>query len=166
MPIRTGEVEISPDELSQDAWLSFIGHIQTPFKTRQECPRNGRKSDEIAYIKLKEPFLPALKSIETCSHVIVFYWMHEAIRTLVQQAPKFADATHGTFALRSPNRPNPVSISVVELVEVMPDGLKIRYIDCLDGTPLIDIKPYFQQTDAVPEAEVGWFNKLETEKPD
>ncbi|MCT4656405.1 MAG: tRNA (N6-threonylcarbamoyladenosine(37)-N6)-methyltransferase TrmO [Cohaesibacter sp.] len=156
MPKRPGELEISDKLLTQDAWVSFIGHIETPFKNRSECPRNGRKTDEIAYVKLKPDFLPALKSIESCSHVIIFYWMHEAMRTLVQQCPKFDDACHGTFALRSPNRPNPISISVVELLEVMPDGLKIRYIDCLDGTPLLDIKPYFHQTDSIPEAEVGW----------
>ena len=159
MPKRPGEMELPADCLNQDASLSFIGQIETPFKDRKDCPRNGRKTDEIAFVKLKPEFLPGLKSIETCSHVIVFYWMHKAMRTLIQQRPKFDDAIHGTFALRSPNRPNPISISVVELLEVMPDGLKIRYIDCLDGTPLLDIKPYFHQTDSIPEAEVGWFNK-------
>ncbi len=159
MSKRPGEMELESGCLSEDASLSFIGHIETPFKFRKDCPRNGRKTEEIAYIRLKEEFLPGLKSIETCSHVIVFYWMHEAMRTLIQQRPKFSDGIHGTFALRSPNRPNPISISVVELLEVLPDGLKIRYIDCLDGTPLLDIKPYFHQTDSVPEAEVGWFNK-------
>lgn len=156
MPVRPGELELDTNCLTQDAWLSFIGHIETPFKTRSDCPRNGRKTNEIAYVHVKEEFRPALKSLETCSHVIVFYWMHEAMRTLVQQRPKFAESIHGTFALRSPNRPNPISISVVELLEVLPDRLKIRYIDCLDGTPLLDIKPYFHQTDAIPQAEVGW----------
>ena len=156
MSIRPGEMELAEETLNHDAWLSFIGHIETPFKTRSDCPRHGRKTEETACIKLKPPFLPGLKSLETCSHVIVFYWMHEATRTLIQQHPKLADSIHGTFALRSPNRPNPISMSVVELLEVLPDSLKIRYIDCLDGTPLLDIKPYFPMTDSIPDAKIGW----------
>ncbi|PLW79026.1 tRNA (N6-threonylcarbamoyladenosine(37)-N6)-methyltransferase TrmO [Cohaesibacter celericrescens] len=165
MPKRPGEMELAENCLSQDAWLSFIGHIQTPFKSREMCPRNGRGTDEVAYIKLKPEFLPGVKSLETCSHVIVFYWMHHAMRTLIQQRPKFDTDIHGTFALRSPNRPNPIAISVVELLEIQPDGLKIRYIDCLDGTPLLDIKPYFPHTDAIPDAQVGWFDKATTPDP-
>lgn len=166
MEKRDGEREIDPACITTDASLSFIGHIETPFKDRSQCPRNGRKTQEIAFVRLREEFLPGLKSLETCSHVILLYWMHEASRTLIQQRPKFADATHGTFALRSPNRPNPIAMSVVELLEVTSQGLTIRYIDCVDGTPLLDIKPYFTHTDCIPEANVGWFNALPSEKAD
>lgn len=159
MSKRPGETELDPNCLTEDAWLTFIGHIETPFETPKDCPRNGRNSDEIATIRLKPEFLPGLKSLETCSHLIVFYWMNQAMRTLIEQAPKFDNRTHGTFALRSPHRPNPIAMSTVELLEVCSDGLKIRYIDCVNGTPLLDIKPYFAHTDSVPEANVGWFNE-------
>ena len=164
MPKRPGEMELDARCLGQDAWLSYIGHIETAFKTRQDCPRQGRRTEEIAYVRLKPDFLPGLKSIESCSHAIIFYWMHEADRTLIQQHPRFAEKVHGTFAIRSPNRPNPISISVVEILERLPDGLKIRYIDCMDGTPLIDIKPYIPNTDCVPDARVGWLDALKPEE--
>ena len=159
MPKRPGEMEIAQSCLQKDAYLSFIGHIETPFQTIKDCPRCGVGNQEIALVRLKPEFLPGLKSVETCSHVILFYWMHEAMRTLIQQCPRFAEEAHGTFALRSPNRPNPISMSVVELLEVTSDGLKIRNIDCLDGTPLLDIKPYFASSDAPENTMVGWFDK-------
>ena len=162
MTKRPGEIELAPEALNHDAWISFIGQIETPFKKREDCPRHGRKTDEIARIRLKPAFLPGLKSLETCSHVIVFYWMHQANRTLIQQCPRFADSVHGTFALRSPNRPNPISMSVVDLLEVTDDGLLVRHIDCLDGTPLLDLKPYFPHTDSIPDASTGWFDTLKS----
>ena len=91
--------------------------------------------------------------IERCSHLIVLYWMDEARRDLIRQVPGHLGKPRGTFALRSPVRPNPIALSVVELLKV--DGLRltIRYIDCRDGTPLIDIKPYFATTDSIPDAQ-------------
>jgi tRNA (Thr-GGU) A37 N-methylase len=85
--------------------------------------------------------------------------MHQARRDLVLQAPRHYAAHRGTFALRSPVRPNPIAASVVRLLEV--DGLRLTVVglDCMDGTPLVDLKPYFASTDAVPDAVVGWHTK-------
>jgi tRNA-Thr(GGU) m(6)t(6)A37 methyltransferase TsaA len=81
--------------------------------------------------------------------------MDQARRDLVVQVPRHG-ARRGTFALRSPVRPNPIAMSVVRLVNVDGTRLSVIGLDCLDGTPLIDIKPYFASVDAVPEAAVGW----------
>jgi tRNA (Thr-GGU) A37 N-methylase len=85
--------------------------------------------------------------------------MDQARRDLVIQAPRHYGEPRGTFALRSPVRPNPIAASVVRLVNV--EGLKLSVVglDCRDGTPLLDIKPYFASTDAVPDAVVGWHAK-------
>jgi tRNA-Thr(GGU) m(6)t(6)A37 methyltransferase TsaA len=86
------------------------------------------------------------------SHLILLYWLDGSRRDLLVQAPKHLDAPRGTFSLRSPVRPNPIGLAVVELLGVEGNRLRVRNIDCRDGTPLIDIKPYFASTDSVPDA--------------
>jgi tRNA-Thr(GGU) m(6)t(6)A37 methyltransferase TsaA len=153
--IREGEIAI---ELPQryDASLYYIGHIRTPWPTRDDCPKNGRESDAVCTIEVDPRFAAALAGVESSTHLLVLYWMDEARRDLVVQAPRHYDTQRGTFALRSPVRPNPIATSVVRLVRVDGTRLSVIGLDCLDGTPLIDIKPYFASTDAVPAATVGW----------
>ena len=88
--------------------------------------------------------------------MLVLYWMDRARRDLVLQAPRHYREPRGTFALRSPVRPNPIAASVVRLTKVDGTNLSVVGLDCLDGTPLIDLKPYFASVDAVPDAVVGW----------
>jgi len=85
--------------------------------------------------------------------------MSEARRDLVQQMPKHVTEPRGTFALRSPVRPNPIALSVVRLLRIEGTTLTVVGLDCLDGTPLLDIKPYFASTDAVPDAIVAWHRR-------
>lgn len=144
---------------SDDATLTFIGQVRTPFLKRHEAPRNVRGSDATCYLEIDTPYRPAMKSLISCSHIVVLYWLDRARRDLIQQIPGFDNQSHGTFALRSPNRPNPIGFAVSELIAVEDDRLVIRYIDALDQTPLLDIKPYFASTDSIPEARVGWFEK-------
>jgi tRNA-Thr(GGU) m(6)t(6)A37 methyltransferase TsaA len=141
------------------AELVFIGRIRTPWRERSACPRNSRESGETARVEIDAAFRPALLDLDTATHVILLYWLDRARRDLLVQSPPFDDRPHGTFALRSPNRPNPIGLSVCELVSVEPGGLIVRHIDCLDGTPLLDIKPYFASTDSVPQARVGWHER-------
>lgn len=148
---RPGEIAIDLPAWA-DAEVFFIGRIRTKFATRADCPKNGRKSAAEATIELDPRFAGGLLDIERCSHLIVLYWMDEARRDLIQQVPGHLGKPRGTFALRSPVRPNPIALSVVELVKVDGPRLTIRYIDCRDGTPLIDIKPYYATTDSIPDA--------------
>ncbi len=137
---RAGELEVPlPDRT--DAHLVFIGRIRTPFLTRDDCPRQGRPDGPVCRIEIHEPWRPALKGLEQYKAIEVIYWLHQARRDLVQQSPKSDGNVTGTFALRSPLRPNPIAVSLVSLVAVEPDGLLVRGLDCLDGTPLVDIKP-------------------------
>lgn len=153
--IRPGETitELPP---SYDASVYFIGRINTPWRRREECPKNPRESDAVCHIEVDARWAAALKDVETCSHLIVLYWMDKSRRDLVIQVPHHYGEQRGTFALRSPARPNPIALSVVRLLEVKGTTLSVCGLDCLDGTPLIDIKPYFASTDAVPEALTGW----------
>jgi tRNA-Thr(GGU) m(6)t(6)A37 methyltransferase TsaA len=157
-PLRPGELQVAlPPNF--EAGLYFIGRIRTPWWTVAECPKNSGEADAVCTIELDSCYTPGLKDVETCTHLIVLYWMSEARRDLLVQQPRIYPVPHGAFALRSPMRPNPIALSVVELLGVEGATLRVRGIDCLDGTPLLDIKPYFASTDSKPGARVGWHEK-------
>jgi tRNA-Thr(GGU) m(6)t(6)A37 methyltransferase TsaA len=139
-----------------DAGLYYIGKVRTPWTRREQCPKNARESDAVCTLEVDDRFAEALALVETCSHLLVLYWMDRSPRNIVLQNPRHYGELRGTFALRSPARPNPIAASVVRLVKR--DGAKLSVVglDCLDGTPLLDIKPYFASTDSVPDAVVGW----------
>jgi tRNA-Thr(GGU) m(6)t(6)A37 methyltransferase TsaA len=139
-----------------DASLYFIGRIHTPWKERKDCPKNARESNAICAVKLDPRWSEGLKDVATCSHIILLYWMDKSPRNLVLQVPRRKNIQRGTFALRSPARPNPIAMSGVRLLKVEGGTLSVIGLDCLDGTPLLDIKPYFASTDSFPEAVVGW----------
>ena len=105
-------------------------------------------------IELDPRYAAALDGVAGCSHLVILYFMHEARRDLLVQMPRHGER-RGTFAVRSPVRPNPIAMSVVRLVRIDGTTLSVVGLDCLDGTPLIDIKPYFASVDSVPEAVVG-----------
>jgi tRNA-Thr(GGU) m(6)t(6)A37 methyltransferase TsaA len=153
--IRPGEAAVPLPE-HFDAQLYFIGRIRTPWTRREDCPKNARESDAICTIEVDERWADALTDVETCSHLFVLYWMDRARRDLVLQVPRHYGEPRGSFALRSPVRPNPIAASVVRLIERKGTALSVAGLDCLDGTPLLDLKPYFASTDAVPDAVVGW----------
>ena len=139
-----------------DAGLYFIGHIATPWRNREDCPKNSAESNAVCTIEVDPRYADGLKDLGTSSHVIVLYWMDRAPRNLVLQKPRHYGETRGVFALRSPARPNPIALSVAELIAIDGPRLEVRGLDCLDGTPLLDLKPYFASTDAKPGADVGW----------
>jgi len=153
--IRPGEVAVALPQ-TFDAGLYFIGRIRTPWKTPDECPKNARESDAVCTIEVDARWTLALTEVETCTHLLVLYWMDRARRDLVLQAPRHYGQPRGTFALRSPVRPNPIAASVAQLVKIDGTTLSVVGLDCLDATPLLDLKPYFASTDAVPDATVGW----------
>ena len=153
--IRPGEVAVDLPE-KFDAGLYFLGRIHTPWTRHDDCPKNPRESDAECTIEVDARYAPGLKEVESCSHLVVLYWMDKAPRNLVLQVPHHYGVQRGTFALRSPARPNPIALSVVRLVRIDGNKLTVVGLDCLDGTPLIDLKPYFASTDAAPDAVVGW----------
>ena len=151
--IRPGEIAVPlPDTFN--AGVYFIGRIRTPWTKRDDCPKNARGSDAICTIELDPRYAAALDGISACSHLFILYFMDQARRDLLVQSPRHGER-RGTFAIRSPVRPNPIAMSVVRLVRVDGTALSVVGLDCLDGTPLIDIKPYFASVDSVSDAVVG-----------
>lgn len=156
--VRDGEVTTELPAAT-DAGVYYIGRIRTPWTDRKQCPKNARGSDAVCTIELDPRFTDALKDVETCTHLVLLYWMDKAPRNLVRQVPGHGTSSggqHGTFALRSPARPNPIAMSVVTLLGIEDNKLRVVGLDCLDGTPLLDIKPYLPSVDSVPEAVCGW----------
>lgn len=137
--LRRGEMVVETPPAA-DAALQFIGRIHTPWKTRAECPRQGRPDGPECRIEIFEAWAPALLGLDEYEFVDVLYWLDRSRRDLVLQNPSHTKL-YGTFALRSPNRPNPIGLTLAKLVRIEGNVAVVRGLDCLDGTPLIDLKP-------------------------
>ncbi len=149
--IRAGEIRLE-SPLDMRATLCFIGHIESPWTDRATCPRNlraARETGQPATLHIAPDFRPALDGITPGALLVALYWMHDARRDLLRQVPRHRPEGAGTFALRSPARPNPIGMGVVRVLEIDPTGgrLLIDAIDALDGTPLIDLKPHMALAD-------------------
>ncbi|TCO73255.1 tRNA (N6-threonylcarbamoyladenosine(37)-N6)-methyltransferase TrmO [Rhodovulum euryhalinum] len=139
--IRAGEIFV-PIPRQADALVWFIGRLRTPWQTARDCPRQGDPvAGPVCRIEIAPHWTEALAGIETRDRLQLLYWMDGARRDLVRQSPRNDGTTIGTFAMRSPNRPNPVASSVVTLLGCEGNVLTVRGLDCVDGTPLIDLKP-------------------------
>jgi tRNA-Thr(GGU) m(6)t(6)A37 methyltransferase TsaA len=138
--LREGEVAVDMPE-AHDAGLVFIGRIRTPWKSREETPRQGNHDGPICRLEIFEPWVAALQGVEFYQYLEVIYWLHQSRRNIVLQSPKNDRSTRGTFSLRSPVRPNPIGTSIVKFVGVQGSSVLVRGLDCLDETPLIDLKP-------------------------
>jgi tRNA-Thr(GGU) m(6)t(6)A37 methyltransferase TsaA len=138
--VRAGEVAVAPPP-PNDAGLVFIGRIHTPWTSRLEAPRQGRPDGPICRIEVFEPWVTALDGLENYQRIEVLYWLHLSRRDLVMQSPRNDGAVRGTFSLRTPARPNPIGTSIAELVRIEGPMVLVQGLDCLDGTPLLDLKP-------------------------
>ncbi len=138
--LRPGEVAVALP-LQTDAGVYFIGTIHTPWRTRAECPKRGSPDGPVCSIVVDARWRAALTDLADHRRIQVLYWMHRARRDLVLQTPMRTGKTTGSFALRSPVRPNPIASSIVDLVAIEGTTLQVRGLDCLDGTKLIDLKP-------------------------
>lgn len=143
-----------------DAGLLFVGRIRTPWTDRMACPRQGRHDGPLCRIEVFEPWAAALAGIDGYARLEVLYWLHRSRRDLVLQSPRDDGAVRGAFSLRTPVRPNPIATSIVALAGIEGSTLLVRGLDCLDDTPLLDLKP--ERTLFVPlapptpgDAEVG-----------
>lgn len=136
-----------------------IGVLRTPFKRAEDCPFQGSRAGVTGEILLKRRFLPGLKDLKDISHLFLLTFMDQACRNRLQTVTPYGPERRGVFATRSPHRPNPIGLSIVELVKVEGQRIFVRGVDALDGTPVIDIKPYNAEIDAYPHAVAGWYEK-------
>ncbi|MCS7143641.1 MAG: tRNA (N6-threonylcarbamoyladenosine(37)-N6)-methyltransferase TrmO [Archaeoglobaceae archaeon] len=128
--------------------LRFIGIAKTPYKDKNSAPRQGRFSNDISEIEILKEFSAGLEGISKFRYLIVLYWMHLAERDKLKATPPDGEEC-GVFATRSPNRPNPIGFCVVELLEIRKNILIVRWLDAVDGSPIIDIKPFFSEIDCI-----------------
>lgn len=136
--------------------LTPVGRIRTPFSALEDCPRASRRDAAPCTIVLEERFADGLTDVEAASHLHIVYWMDRASRDRLT-APTFRDGVvRGVFANRAPVRPNPLALSVVRLIGRKGAELTVSGMDCLDGTLVLDIKPYVPTSDLVEEATINW----------
>ena len=136
--------------------LTPIGVIHSPYQERGQAPRQGRLSKNEIKLEIFPDFIKALKGIEHYTHLLVLYWADHANREVLQShTPHNNQERVGVFSSRSPNRPNPIAICVASLVRREGNQLVVRWVDALDGSPLLDIKPYSPALDSVEYAANG-----------
>jgi tRNA-Thr(GGU) m(6)t(6)A37 methyltransferase TsaA len=136
--------------------LHPIGIIRTPYKRREDIPCQGSRSDKTGVVEVFPRYAEGLKDVEGFSHLILIYHFHKAEQEMLIAKPFLDDQPKGIFAIRSPYRPNHLGLTVVRLLGMEDNELTIAHVDCLDGTPLLDIKPYVPQFDHKKDAEIGW----------
>jgi tRNA-Thr(GGU) m(6)t(6)A37 methyltransferase TsaA len=135
-----------------------IGVIRTPFKEMTGTPIQASRSSFLGEIEVFPEYEAGLESIDGLSHLILIYVFHEALNSAALMVKPFLDdKTHGIFATRFYSRPNPIGISIVQLVQKTGSLLKIQGVDMLDGTPLLDIKPYVPEFDVRSADKLGWY---------
>jgi len=136
--------------------LTSIGIIHSPCKDRGEAPPQGYRSGKISHIEVFKEFEEGLKDTEGFSHLVVIFWFHKSQGYSLLTRTPWDDTPRGLFATRSPYRPCPLGVTVVKLISREKNILKVKGLDALDGTPLLDIKPYISSIDEKAVIKRGW----------
>lgn len=136
-----------------------IGLVHSPFTEIAGMPIQPAAAEGVrGSVVLQSEFSPGLQDIEGFSHLILIYHLHLVRDFSLSVKPFLDNDEHGIFATRAPRRPNPIGLSVVKLIARQGATLEIENVDILDGTPLLDLKPYVPQFDAPGSARIGWFH--------
>ena len=137
-----------------------IGVIKTPFKEPKGTPIQPTGAKDIqGKIILKPEYMDGLKDLEGFSHLIILYHFHLAQGFSLHVRPYLDTEKHGVFATRIPGRPNPIGLSIVQLMGIKENVLSIQDVDIVDGTPLLDIKPYVPAFDRRDSTRIGWLSE-------
>ena len=133
-----------------------IGVIHSPYKTRTEAPYQGCSSEDICEVELYDEYEEGANDVEGFSHLLVVYFFHQSRGYSLLVRTPWDEVRHGVFATRSPDRPNPIGICVVRLLSRDGKFLKVKGLDAVDSSPLLDIKPYLPDVDQTQEPKLGW----------
>jgi tRNA-Thr(GGU) m(6)t(6)A37 methyltransferase TsaA len=137
-----------------------IGTIHSPFKDLAGMPiQPSSDLSASGTVEIFPEFVPGLKDLDGFSHLILLYHLHRAGPSKLEVTPFLDSKKHGIFATRAPTRPNPIGLSVVSLISIEANILRVDNLDILDGTPLLDIKPYIPEFDYQPQARIGWLGQ-------
>ncbi len=151
--IRPFKVEKSP----MDIVMRSIGVIHSPFKTPSEAPIQASRSQTRGQVEVFPEFQQGLTDLEGFSHIYLLYVFHEGSTYSLLVQPFLDDELHGIFATRHPERPNRIGFSIVKLLGRNGNILEFEGVDMLDGTPLLDIKPYVPEFDQRMDTRTGWY---------
>ena len=134
-----------------------IGIIHSPFSDKKQTPIQPTRSDATGSVEVFLEFADGLRDLEGFSHIILLYVFHQSDKYTLLVTPFLDDKQHGLFTTRYPCRPNPIGISIVRLLSCQNNILSIHGVDVLEGTPLLDIKPYVPDFDVRTEVKTGWY---------
>jgi tRNA-Thr(GGU) m(6)t(6)A37 methyltransferase TsaA len=136
-----------------------IGIVHSPFKEPKNVPIQAAASkDTKGTIEIYPEYIEGLRDLAGFSHIILIYHFHKVTATNLTVKPFLDDQTHGVFATRAPARPNKIGLSVLKLTSVDGNILQVEDLDVLDGTPVLDVKPFVPEFDCRKETSVGWFS--------
>ncbi|QSZ66896.1 tRNA (N6-threonylcarbamoyladenosine(37)-N6)-methyltransferase TrmO [Methanofollis aquaemaris] len=121
--------------------LVAIGTIRSPYTTPDDAPRQGWLNDVESEIEVYPAYAEGLEDLEGCDRLVVLYWLDRADRSLLRATPPGQTRSRGVFSTRSPHRPNPIALSVVDLLAIKGTTLRVQGLEALDGSPLLDLKP-------------------------
>jgi len=142
-----------------------IGTLYSPHKNTQDMPRQPKFAKGIQGKVVLEPeFIEGLRDLEGFSHIYLICYLHQIKGYKLTAIPPLDNKPHGVFASRSPNRPNPIGLSVVKLISIQDNVLTIEDVDILDGTPVLDIKPYSPTFDLDEKMRFGWLEKIDDDR--
>jgi len=142
-----------------DYTMHPIGVIRSPFTDRREPPIQPSRSRSVGRVEVFPEFAEGLHDLEGFSHLILVYVFHHSEEYSLMVKPFLDDRLRGLFATRHPSRPNPIGLSVVSLLRADGTVLEIEGVDVLDGTPLLDIKPYMPEFDIRANVRAGWYDQ-------
>ena len=137
-----------------------IGIIRSPFKTPKDIPIQSVAAEGVTgYIQIDKEYTEGLKDIDGFSHLILIYHFHLARNYSLLIKPFLDEELRGVFSTRAPSRPNPIGVSVVRIEKIEKSVLHILDVDIVDGTPLLDIKPFVPEFDERKVERIGWLTK-------
>lgn len=134
-----------------------IGVIHSPFTDKDQTPIQASRSQAVGLVEVYPEFADGLMDIEELSHIHLLYVFHKSSGYVLQVKPFLDDREHGIFATRYPYRPNPIGMSTVRLLFRQETALTVEGVDVLDGTPLLDIKPFVPDFDLRTSTRTGWY---------
>jgi tRNA-Thr(GGU) m(6)t(6)A37 methyltransferase TsaA len=147
-----------------DITYSAIGLIFSPFKDLEAMPiQPASNASAQGRVEIFPEYVDGLKDLDGFSHIILLYHMHVVREQALTVTPFLDSSPRGLFATRAPTRPNPIGLSIVKLIRVDGGVLYVDELDVLDGTPLLDLKPYVPEFDHRPDARIGWLEKARGE---
>ncbi|WP_048096814.1 tRNA (N6-threonylcarbamoyladenosine(37)-N6)-methyltransferase TrmO [Geoglobus ahangari] len=124
-----------------------IGEVVDCYPSRSDAPRQGAFGDRLCRIRIYEEFAEGLDGLERYDRLIILYWLHLSRRNVLKAKPPGSEEVRGVFSTRSPERPNPIGLAVVRLIEMSGSTLAVKGLDAVTGTPVIDIKPFLKDVD-------------------